>query len=133
MLLWWRQWVQEQQQQEELLERSCYHMEAYLERRCLAVWYGRVLRKQQLWDLLQQGLLMSKQLAAQTAFRGWREVRQAAELVYELGHPQALQGIAASSSCQPTHSVWDGTVSRRLTSFCALLAEVCPEQALCKP
>jgi hypothetical protein len=43
--------------------------------RCLAVWHGRVLRKLQLWDLLQQGLLMSKQLAAQTAFRGWHKVR----------------------------------------------------------
>jgi hypothetical protein len=43
--------------------------------RCLTVWHGRVLRKQQLWGLLQQGLLMSKQLAAQTAFRGWHQVR----------------------------------------------------------
>jgi hypothetical protein len=44
-------------------------------RRCLEAWQGRVLRRQQLEGLLLQGLAMSEQMAAKSAFRGWHEVR----------------------------------------------------------
>lgn len=33
-----------------------------------------MLRKQQLEDLLQQGISMSERMAAKSAFRGWHEV-----------------------------------------------------------
>lgn len=37
MLLWWQQWVQDRQQQQELLEHSCCHMKAYTAHRCASV------------------------------------------------------------------------------------------------
>lgn len=43
--------------------------------RCLEAWQSRVLRRQQLEGLLLQGLAMSEQMAAKSAFRGWHEVR----------------------------------------------------------
>lgn len=42
--------------------------------RCMAAWQARVHRKQLLQDLLQQGLVLSEQLAAKAAFRVWFEV-----------------------------------------------------------
>jgi hypothetical protein len=39
------------------------------------MWQGRVLRRQQLEDLLQQGLVTSERMAAKAAFRVWHEVR----------------------------------------------------------
>lgn len=42
----------------------------------MAAWQGCVLRRQQLEELLQQGLIMSERLAAKAAFRGWQEVSQ---------------------------------------------------------
>lgn len=38
MLQWWRQWVVYKQQQLELLESSCCHMEAYTVHRCGKLW-----------------------------------------------------------------------------------------------
>lgn len=55
----------------------------------MAAWQGRVLRRQQLEELLQQGLIMSERLAAKAAFRGWQEV----------SHWQVFQG----RSCMARH------------------------------
>lgn len=37
MLVWWRQLVLERQRRQELLESSCYHMDAYTVHRYVAV------------------------------------------------------------------------------------------------
>jgi hypothetical protein len=42
------------------------------------MWQGHVLRRRQLEDLLQQGLVMSERMAAKAAFRVWHEVSGAA-------------------------------------------------------
>jgi hypothetical protein len=65
-------------------QEDCLHVWVYIDGgllvcnryRCIAAWQGRVLRRQQLEELLQQGLVMSERLAAKAAFRGWREVSQ---------------------------------------------------------
>lgn len=60
----------------------------------MAAWQGRVLRRQQLEELLQQGLIMSERLAAKAAFRGWQNVRASGKLSGATG---GRQGMRSSS------------------------------------
>lgn len=91
--------------------------------RCLAAWQGRVLRRQQLEDLLQQGLVMSERMAAKAAFRVWHEVRGQAGLQATTEQPSPMMGSETKGG-NPEHRLADKSAitfgPRLLPAWCLL-------------